>query len=94
MRILECTIQVQYKTANHSADIILAGTNQEVGIYANGGIKVTNSKNITDNTATGSVGTLVSGGSTYTATGNFSRTTAGAAVGYYVDNEQQIIKER
>ena len=74
------------KTANHSADIILAGTNQEVGIYANGGIKVTNSKNITDNTATGSVGALVSGGSTYTATGNFSRTTAGAAVGYYVDN--------
>ena len=74
------------KTANHSADIILAGANQEVGIYANGGIKVTNSKNITDNTATGSVGALVSGGSTYTATGNFSRTTAGAAVGYYVDN--------
>ncbi|AVQ28937.1 autotransporter-associated N-terminal domain-containing protein [Fusobacterium ulcerans] len=74
------------KTAAHGAEIILAGTNQEVGIYANGGIKVTNSKNITDNTATGSVGALVSGGSTYTATGNFNRTTAGAAVGYYADN--------
>ncbi|WP_462424807.1 autotransporter-associated N-terminal domain-containing protein [Fusobacterium sp. THCT13E1] len=74
------------KTAVHGADIILAGANQEVGIYANGGINVTNSKNITDNTATGSVGALVSGGSTYTATGNFNRTTAGAAVGYYVDN--------
>ncbi|RGY57786.1 autotransporter-associated N-terminal domain-containing protein, partial [Fusobacterium ulcerans] len=74
------------KTAAHGAEIILTGTNQEVGIYANGGIKVTSSKNITDNTATGSVGALVSGGSTYTATGNFNRTTAGAAVGYYADN--------
>ncbi|BBA49921.1 putative autotransporter [Fusobacterium varium] len=74
------------KTAVHGADIILAGANQEVGIYANGGINVTNNKNITDNTTTGSVGALVSGGSTYTATGNFNRTTAGAAVGYYVDN--------
>ena len=74
------------KTANHDADIILTGTNQEAGIYANAGIQVTNSKNITDNTAPGSVGALISGGSTYTANGNFSRTTSGTAVGYYVDN--------
>ncbi|WP_302428180.1 autotransporter-associated N-terminal domain-containing protein [Fusobacterium varium] len=74
------------KTANHDADIILTGINQEAGIYANAGIQVTNSKNITDNTAPGSVGALISGGSTYTANGNFSRTTSGTAVGYYVDN--------
>ncbi|UYI78735.1 MAG: autotransporter-associated N-terminal domain-containing protein [Fusobacterium varium] len=74
------------KTANHDADIILTGTNQEAGIYANAGIQVTNSKNITDNTAPGSVGALISGGSTYTANGNFTRTTSGTAVGYYVDN--------
>ncbi|MGF6907806.1 hypothetical protein M2092_002363, partial [Fusobacterium sp. PH5-44] len=73
-------------TATHGTDIILSGAQRLVGIYANGGISVTNNKNITDTTVHDSVAVLVGGGSTYTGSGTLTGAAGGDIIGYYVND--------
>jgi len=77
-------------TATHGTDLVLAGANRLVGIYANGGLGVTNNQNITDTTIIDSVAVLVGGGSTYTGGGTLTGAAGGDTIGYYVNNGSAI----
>ena len=77
-------------TATHGTDLVLAGANRLVGIYANGGLGVTNNQNITDTTIIDSVAVLVGGGSTYTGSGTLTGAAGGDTIGYYVNNGSAI----
>jgi len=75
--------------ATHGTDVeLVAASNKVVGLFVNGGMDLTNGKDIVDNTVQDSVAVLIDGGSKYVGSGTLTGagSVGGDTIGYYVND--------